>query len=124
MDALHELRDARQIPGEPFRRWFRSADLELVVWESPVGTITGFELYYEEGGDPKALTWFRGKGFSHSRIDDGEGRPARHKMTPILVPDGTFQEEAIARRFANASRQIESSLSSFVIAKIAQYPEP
>jgi len=49
-------------------------------------------------------------------------KPAGHnKMTPILVQDGLFDTERIARRFAEHASDIEPELSSFALEKIRAY---
>jgi hypothetical protein len=118
MDALRELRSVRQDPGEPFRRWFRSAELDLIVWQDPRGVVVSFQLCYEEDDESKALTWTRDGGFSHRRVDDGEGRPARHKMTPILVPDGTFSRDRVLALFERSSTELDPHVRDLVAAKL------
>ena len=83
---LREVNEVQQVPGEPRRRWFASEALDLIVWEDADRRVTGFQLCYRVDDDEKALTWRAGRGFTHNRVDDGEGRPARHKMSPVLGP--------------------------------------
>ena len=85
---LREFTRVRQIPGEPFRRWFSSDSCDLIVWYDSGDCVRGFQLLYRVGYDNKALTWMRDKGVTHHRIDDGETRVARPKMTRVLVSDG------------------------------------
>lgn len=119
---LQEVTNARQIPGEPPRRWFSSDTFDLIVWLGSDDGITGFQLCYREGTDHKALTWLRDRGFTHKRVDDGEGRPQRPKMTPILVPDGVFERDHVLALFRKESRQIEPQLTRFVVETIKKYP--
>lgn len=118
---LREVRQVRQIEGESRRRWFTDEDMDLTVWLDDAGHIAGFQLCYDKKGLERALTWRRDEGFSHHRIDDGEGRPGRYKGTPILVADGVFNEAAVAERFHSASREIEKSISSNVNALLHTY---
>ncbi len=120
---LQEVRHSRQIPGEPFRRWFADQTFDLIVWYFPDHTIEGFQLCYREGLDERALTWLKGIGFSHKRVDDGEDSPAHHKMTPILVPDGAFDRDHVLREFEKASGDIEPEVVSLVIRMLKKYPE-
>ena len=119
---MREIEPARQIADEPPRRWFIGRSFDLIVWYTPGGEIAGFQLCYRKGVDEHALTWWQGKGFSHNRIDDGEGLPDHHKMAPILVPDGTFDKEALLSRFREASREIDPDLVEFVAATVGKYP--
>jgi hypothetical protein len=120
---LLETKHTRQISGEPFRRWFSNTNLNLIVWYDAHKSITGFQLCYRHEGEEKALTWTSGQGFSHESIDDGETRPARHKMTPILVPDGIFDKKAITPIFESASQVLDADIRTFVCKKLAEFPE-
>ena len=120
---LKEVRKTRQIPNEPFRRWFSDKTFDLIVWYDPDNTIMGFQLCYRKGIDEHALTWLRGKGFSHNRIDDGEGRPARHKMTPLLALDGTFEKNHVLALFENESKEIDPEIVGIVTEMIKRYPQ-
>ena len=83
---LSEIKKTRQEEGEPYRRWFTDEDHDLIVWYDAEGKILGFQLCYELGPNERALTWIRGKGYAHNRVDDGETGFFMHKMSPILVP--------------------------------------
>jgi len=120
---LQEVTHTRQIPDEPFRRWFRDSVFDLIIWYSPECTVIGFQLCYRNWSEEKALTWLKGEGFSHSRIDDGEARPDRHKMTPILIPDGVFDVEAVAARFEKAGAQIDPQIVDLVLRALHHYPD-
>lgn len=116
-----EIKNVRQIKGEPKRRWFSDEDLELIVWLGRGNSIIGFQLCYEINGKPKALTWQAHDGFLHSGIDDGESRPGYYKATPILIPDGTFDKESIGRRFAASGGNLPDGIADFVVGKIMEY---
>lgn len=121
---LQEVKNVRQIAGEPSRRWFSQSGLELIVWVNKDKSINGFQLCYQKDGEDKAITWFSDKGFSHKRIDDGEGRPARHKMTPILVPDGVFDKHNVLSLFESSAQQLDPGIAAFVSKTLATYPDP
>jgi hypothetical protein len=123
MNQLREIPNISQPPNEPFRRWFVGDGLELIIWEEPVGSPIGFQLCYKENLTEKALTWINDKGYSHKRIDDGEYRPDRHKMTPVLIADGEFDKTTISARFATASTDMELSITDFVRTKLNEYSE-
>jgi len=115
---LQEMKDIRQVPGEPYRRCFSDDFFDLFVWFSPSGSIIGFQLCYDKGPNEKALTWFRDSEFSHERVDDGESIPYHYKMTPILMPDGSFDKDTVLRKFKEASTEIDSTVADFVCTKI------
>jgi hypothetical protein len=86
--------------------------------------VVGFQLCYREWPDEKALTWLKGKGFSHNRIDQGEGRPDHHKMTPILLPDGEFDAGQVHDRFQAACAEIDPQVAEIVCKALGHYPDP
>ncbi len=118
---LTEVKNARQIPGEGHRRWFRDGYFDLIVWYRD-DKIEGFQLCYDTRDKPRAITWRASSGYSHDGIDDGE-RSFAMKMTPILVPDGTFEKDVIAERFKEASGTIDKEISSLVHRVLKDYPD-
>ena len=95
---LREIQ-ARQLSGEPARRWFTSPNMDLFVWTDPEGAPTGFQLCYDKQFREHALTWTETTGFSHMSVDGGESRPARHKGTPILIANGAIDAARILEEF-------------------------
>ncbi len=121
--AMKEWVGVRQIPGESKRRWFSSPEFDLIVWLSPDGEFTGFELCYDKPGKERSLIWNRSSGFRHMMVDDGEQRPGRHKAAPILVPDDVFDAQRVYLAFLEASRSLPKEVADFVLQAIEQYPE-
>jgi hypothetical protein len=117
---LSEIRNPRQIPAEGFRRWFTDDYFDLIVWYDHKRRLIGFQLCYDKQEQERALTWTRAHGFRHDRIDSGEG-PGHSKMTPIIVADGAFDAGPVARRFREASANIEPGIASFVSARLSEY---
>ena len=104
------------------RRWFSDADMDLFVWfrnQVPVQFQLAFNKQYQE----HAISWDTDHGFHHSKIDNGEGRPARYKMTPILVDDGDFDCMRLARHFLAQSEYLDPSLADFIVARLLEYPD-
>ena len=61
----------------------------------------------------------RGKGFSHDKVDDGEGGGGlTYKRTPILVPDGRFDSMAVLERFQAEASALPKEVRAFVCAKL------
>lgn len=116
-----EVPDTRQIAGESRRRWWIDSDLELIAWFDKDNRIIAFQLCYEINGVEKALTWREKHGFFHSGIDDGEGRPGRHKSTPILILNGIFDKETVGKRLARSAQGLPGDIASFVQQKITEY---
>lgn len=125
---LAEYGNVRQIRGEGYRRWFTDEYFDLIVWfDRPPGnqaTLTGFQLCYDRNGYERALTWTLNRGYSHERIDAGEGTPGSPKATPILVADGIFDGASVRERFREASAGIDRFIADLVLEKLAEYPKP
>jgi len=121
---LTEIKKARQVEGEPFRRWFTDEYFDLIVWQAPDADIIAFQLCYNKGTEERALTWRQGSGFIHKGVDDGEGRDGYHKMTPILIPDGNFERGPVLHRFFDESYKIDSMLRTFIIERLGDYINP
>jgi hypothetical protein len=120
---LAEIPNARQVPGEGFRRWFTDEYFDLIVWYDDGGALVGFQLCYDKKQKERALTWTVDHGFQHNRIDAGEV-PGHAKMTPVIIADGDFGHVEIARRFAAASGSVEPDLARFVADTLRGYPAP
>lgn len=118
-DPLYEITRVRQIPGESPRRWFCSADFDLVVWLDAGGHPAGFELCYDKRRDEHALRWSHAGGFRHLRIDDGEQRPGKYKGSPVLEADGRVDADRLCRRFAQASGALPPEIGQFIAARLA-----
>ena len=122
IDRLVEVRETRQIKGEPFRRWFRSDYFDLYVWLGSSGDIVGFQLAYNKEVSERILTWRVEKGFLHESVDAGE-TPGKTKMSPVLVPDGAFPSQTVTERFLEECGNIETGISEFVYEKIKNLRE-
>lgn len=115
---LREI-DTRQVAGEPPRRWFASPRHDLIVWLDGNGAPTGFQLCYGKGVAEHALTWKQGEGFSHMAVDAGESRHARHKASPILVANGTFDVAHVLAEFRRDAAELPPSIGAWVEAALA-----
>jgi hypothetical protein len=121
---LIEIPHPKQNPGEPHRRWFYDSDhgWDLIVWEQ-AQHIVGFQLCYKnDEGHECALTWKADQGFSHDQVDNGENRPGKPKSTPVLMPDGLFDDRLIPALFKAYSHNIEPELARFIYDKLCHYP--
>jgi hypothetical protein len=119
---LSEIRNARQVAGEGYRRWFTDDDFDLIVWYADGGDLVGFQLCYGKEESERALTWTRAHGFQHNRVDTGEVA-GRSKMTPLIIADGTFDADPVVATFRRQCAGLEPALSSFVIQKLGEYPQ-
>ena len=122
MSLLTEILKVRQIPNEPQRRWFRSDDLELIVWCNESGAPMGFQLSYDKPHSEHVLMWTAELGFLHTAVDNGEGLGVKYKETPILVAGGHFDVNRLSDRFAGASALLPRVVAEFVGGKLRQHP--
>ena len=113
MRLLSEIKNARQITGEPFRRWYTNGDVDLIVWLEEY-RILGYQLVVPSGLGQTAITWKDGTGMSVAGVDDGEGRPAGPKMTPILTGPEKLQPDAVLQLFRGISEGLPSGLAGVV----------
>jgi hypothetical protein len=120
-NGLRELRDTRQVAGEPRRRWFSSADLDLIVWLDDADEIVGFQLCYDKTRGERALTWRRGRGYDHMAVDDGESGPGQYKSTPILVADGFFNRQRVMELFLESSEGVPEDIRKMVAELLNAY---
>jgi hypothetical protein len=112
---LREL-SSNQRAGEPKRRWFRSEKFDLIVWMEK-DKVWGFQLCYDRDRQERALTWTSEHGYSHDRIDDGEGNPTKNQ-TPILVPDGAFPARKILEAFTSEAVGIDPMIRDTVVERL------
>ena len=116
---LREI-SARQVSGEPSRRWFTSPEIDLFVWLGDDGSPSGFQLCYGKQMREHALTWTPAAGFSHMAVDGGESRPGRYKGTPILVANGAVDLEGILAQLRQEwTASLPPEYLQFVEGKVA-----
>ena len=117
---LHEIVKARQVSGDPARRWFTSPNIDLFIWVNDEGSPTGFQLCYDKQHREHALTWTMESGFSHMAVDGGESRPARHKGAPILVANGAFDARQILEDFRREAKSLPAEFMQMVESRIGE----
>lgn len=120
---LKELKSTRQIPSEPFRRWYTDNDNDLVVWLDQY-RIRGFQLLVPGSCGRTVITWHETERPMVAGLDDGEGRPGRPKMTPILIHKDTIDVGKVLRQFKGISEELPSGLAELVEHKIAELSSP
>jgi hypothetical protein len=97
--------------------------MDLIVWINESDDPTQLQLCYDKGRRraERAFTWKPGIGYTHTAVDDGEGRGARYKASPILFADGGFDSRRVGDLFRNHSADIPDDIVHFVIRKISEY---
>lgn len=120
---LREIPETRQIRGEPRRRWFNSSGMDLYVWYDPDGEPLGFQLCYGKPNAEKAFTWFRPHSFSHMKVDHGwNAAPSSYSATPLLVPDGLVEPDALLAEFERERIELPKELAALVAGKVRAFP--
>jgi len=119
---LREITTVRQNSSDLKRRWLTDADMVLFVWfrdQAP----TGFQLSVGKASVEYSISWKHDTEFSHHCIDDGENRPGRYKMTPIMLDQTEINMCQIARDFLAASDAMDSALANFIYACLLEHPD-
>jgi len=114
---LHEVKNTRQEPGEPFRKCFSDDYFDLIIWYKVGNHIDGFQLCYDKPLNEHALTWERKKGFFHNKVDTQEEFPHKNR-TPILVSDGNFLVKKVMDKFVQNADHLEEATLNFIIQKM------
>lgn len=115
---LQEIRDIRQIEGEPQRRWFSDNILDLYVWYEGDDHIIQFQICYDKGPEEQALTWKRDEGLLHHTVDDGEGGIYRMKSTPVIMEETDYDAGRIADLIKQHGGKLEHDLYEFILAHL------
>jgi hypothetical protein len=117
---LTELVGVRQIEGDYRRRWFQSADEDLIVWISDAGGPVGFQFCYDKAGAEKALTYLEGSGYSCMRVDVGENVQFAYKRSPVLVPATGIDARGALHRFRDLRDGLPADFARYVERHLAQ----
>lgn len=120
-NMLTELKETRQIDGEPVRRWFMSPSMDLIVWHDERMNIVGFQLCYDKCLHERAITWHIGGQPVHSAIQSGESRGLKYKESPILLEDGKPDLSYIARCFEEQSGKLPADIIALVLSTLAMH---
>jgi hypothetical protein len=110
---LVEYKGVKQEPGRGSRRWFEDESYELVMWYLPDGSVEGFQILYYGRVAERALTWRKGEGFTHSRVDNGTESPMKN-LAPILLPNGRIPWAQVVKEFEESSAELEPDLRAFI----------
>ena len=117
---LREIPGVRQDRPNFRRRWYQDEFFDLYTWHAADGALASFQLCYDVRGRERALTWHHEHGFSHTRVDAGEGGK-RGRMTPILTGGGRFPHRLVRDRFAREAASLDAPTREFIIAKMREY---
>jgi hypothetical protein len=110
----------QKVSGDHDRTWMSDDYFDLIVWQTESNAIHGFQLCYGKPRWERALTWMRGRGFSHSEIDSGE-ELATVNRAPVLVANGIFPAAEVLREFERRGAELPESLRGFIVKKICDF---
>ena len=120
---FYEIRGVKQLPGEPYRRWFQADEMDLTVWLAEA-TVVGFQLSYDRFHDEKSIVWQTDRGFSHLRIDDGEQESGHYKASPIVTGHLPLDFSRALHRLEEDNQGIDPSIVGFVLDKLREGHQP
>jgi hypothetical protein len=101
------------------RRWFSDDELDLIVWYTESGEISGFQLCYDLRGAERAFTWKHGS-LIHTAVDSGDESPL-HNRSPILVSCPVASVDKVIDEFKSRSQGIEPSIAALVLSTISSF---
>ena len=117
---LREIPQVAQSDKKSVKRWFSDPDFDLIVWQARSGDIRRFEFCFGKGEAEQALAWKAGSGFEQFQIDDGEDRPMRHKMAPIMHKPAAINYKRVEQDFCRVAKIIDSQVVAFVKTRLQE----
>jgi hypothetical protein len=121
---LFVLSELERVPQEQrrsgYRRWFSDDELDLIVWYSDSGEVSGFQLCYDLKGLERAFTWREGAGLMHTAVDTGDDSPL-HNHSPILVSCPVVSLEKVIAEFGARSQTLDPPIATFILSKISGF---
>ena len=111
---LRELNSTRQIPGERPRRWFSSANMDLIIWIDTAGNPDHFELCFDKTGKEHCLRWSR-QGHAFHLVDSGESYGGYQKATPIHRERVELDAERLLDLFLAESISLPITIKEYVL---------
>jgi hypothetical protein len=80
----------------------------------------GIQICYDRSYGERALTWLKDKVFDHTRVNP-DYLYANRSGTPILMPDGYFDNRAILEKFLKDSVDMDRKFVIFIKQKINEF---
>jgi hypothetical protein len=116
---LKEIRNVKQTRGEPLKRWFRSAEMDLFLWQDDEGNVVAFQLCFDKSGRERAFTWDQSRGVRHFIVDYGDR--AGFKMAPLMEPDGGPLPPDLPLRFRSEAAAMDRPVAVFVYGLLCRH---
>ncbi len=115
-EHLREVTCGLQQDGKLTKRWFSSQSADLFAWHDN-DLLVRFEFCYNKHTNEHSLRWQNNAGFTHARVDDGEGN-ATSKSSPILIDDNNIDSDYIFTQFKQLSEKIDADIRLFIMRKL------
>jgi hypothetical protein len=123
---LREIQRVAQRSVDRRKRWFQDEYFDLYIWQDLAGEVLEIQVCYERGRpSERALTWKRGVGFAHAKVDAGMAKESGPSIAaPLLREGGKFGGWRVRERLGAAAATLERGLSEFVLDKVKDYCDP
>ncbi|OAI56366.1 hypothetical protein AYO49_00760 [Verrucomicrobiaceae bacterium SCGC AG-212-N21] len=113
----------------PIRRFSNDLDksytadnyMDLVVWYESSGEVHGFQLCYDRYDRPRAVTWTRGRGFSHCVVQPYGETGLGFGMSPVLESNNEFSWSMVLCEFNERSTGLDPAIRQLVQEQIATH---
>ena len=116
LNALREVSKIAQPDKHLSKRWFTSQAADLFIWHNGV-RFSRFEFCYNKHRSEYSLRWKLGAGFSHAKVDDGEG-VAASKSSPILIACEKIDSDYIFQVFKKLSGKVDMPVRFFIMRRL------
>lgn len=120
---LREIQNCRQVPKEPFRRWFMDQTMDLIVWyvDETLADLVGFQLCYDKDTKEHAVTWYASGRRSFLSIEDNS--TPMTNSSPILNANGVLNRELVLKKFLANCTQVDPELVQTVTLALSGFDD-
>ena len=111
----------KETENYPQRLWFTDRSHDLFVWINFDRQPLAFQFCYNKLQNEHAILWNLQHGYSHQRVDSGEAKDKRYKMSPIMIEDGDIEILKIAADFKRINQRLDPELADFIYQKLLEF---
>ncbi len=118
---IEEYENIQQNKEGVYHKLFFDDYFELNIFYNIDDTeIVRFQLLYNRKDNPHILTWMNDLGFKHTKAYNKDVNASRKKKY-MLIPDGIFNNEKLAQKFKEESKNVDPDTAEFILSKILEY---
>ena len=114
-------------PIEIGKHWLRDNHHDLFYWLNAAEQVTAFQFSYcynySGTHNEYLISWDHCKGYSHSRIDDGEDVYLKLKMSPLLIAAKAPDRTLPATQFSQICLGMNTTIADFIYQTLKAYAE-